>query len=665
MKRAKKAQSSRQTVSAAARRTGARRDTHYRRLLECLNEGIWVLDRNGFTVFANGRLASMLGYSESEMKCRHVFDFVDERCTDLCVTSLQRRRQGISEDHEIELVRRDGTRICVMMRAAPLFSSRGTYDGTIAGLSDISDRRDMRVALERERQFTSSVLSVMGALVVVLDPNGRIVRFNRACETLTGYAASEVLGRVFWEFLIPPDERSAVETVFGSLTAGVFPNQYENDWITKAGVRRRIAWSNTALTDSDCRVQHVIGTGIDVTDQQRAEAELKAMHRDLERLVHERTRELESAYGQLRLAEERYRTVADFTHDWEYWESPTGEMLYVSPSCLRITGYEASAFRDDPRLTHTIIVPEDYAAWLRHREDAMAGRGAEMVEFRVVRRDGATAWIQHVCRPVTDATGRFRGIRASNRDVTRSKRLEEEALHLRRDLAHAARLTTMGELTASLAHELNQPLTAIMVNAQAARHLIEASPPDLAETRQALQEIIDNNRRAGDVIKRIRALVRKESVAAVPVDLSEIAEEILSLIQNEILVKGIVLSKELAPSLPRAMADRTQIQQVCLNLLTNAADALAEAPSPRLLRIATSQPSPDMVRLSVRDSGIGLPEDEPGRVFNPFFTTKKEGLGMGLAISCSIMESHGGRLWAENNVGGGATFHAELPIKPE
>jgi signal transduction histidine kinase len=246
------------------------------------------------------------------------------------------------------------------------------------------------------------------------------------------------------------------------------------------------------------------------------------------------------------------------------------------------------------------------------------------------------------------------------------KQAELEAQRLRQDLAHIGRVSAMGELTASLAHELNQPLTAILSNAQAAQRLLAAGMVDLDAIREILDDIVADDKRAGGVIHRLRSLLKKGDVEFVSLDLSEIASEVARLVRNDTVTRNVTMSLELAADLPRVRGDRAQLQQVVLNLVLNGLEAIREADAgDRTLVIRTAREGAAAVRLAVQDSGIGIDEANVDRLFQPFHTTKAEGLGMGLAIARTIVEAHGGRLGAANNAPGGATFHFTVPVDTE
>ena len=246
-------------------------------------------------------------------------------------------------------------------------------------------------------------------------------------------------------------------------------------------------------------------------------------------------------------------------------------------------------------------------------------------------------------------------------DVTERKRAEEERERLRRleaDLAHINRVSMMGELAVSLAHEIKQPITAAVTNAEVCLRLLQSNEPDIAEVSDAASGMADCARRAAEIIDRVRALFGKNAPQHEVVDVAEVIRYIVVLLQNEARQRSVAVHLELAEDLPRVTGDQVQLQQVVMNLMLNAIEAMRGAAGE--LRI-TSQAAEGQVLISVSDTGIGLPPDNANQIFDAFYTTKPQGTGMGLAISRSIIESHGGRLWAEANSGPGATFRFTLP----
>jgi PAS domain S-box-containing protein len=387
-------------------------------------------------------------------------------------------------------------------------------------------------------------------------------------------------------------------------------------------------------------------------------AELGASNRQLNSEIEER----KHAEENLKAAELRYRTVADFTYDWEYWSSIDGSLEYISPSCDRISGYSAQDFKENPALFREIIVHEDRKSWDTHALKSEKELKPGEIQFRILRKDGKIRWIEHLCQPVTDPQGALLGLRASNRDITARMQAELDAQRHRQELTHVSRIATLGELSASLAHELNQPLTAILSNAQAARRFLSGDLADPDEVNEILNDIIHDDKRAADMIKRLRALMRKKELEFILLDLNKVIRGVAELANREAFTKGVPLVLELVDGLPQVRGDAIHLEQVILNLILNGAEAMAGLDhQSRELRILTTKHDENAVRVSVRDMGTGIDEAYIASIFEAFYTTKPEGMGMGLSICRSIIEAHGGRLWAENNPDEGTTVSFTVP----
>jgi len=254
------------------------------------------------------------------------------------------------------------------------------------------------------------------------------------------------------------------------------------------------------------------------------------------------------------------------------------------------------------------------------------------------------------------------GAVVSHTDVTERKRVEMEAQRSRQELAHFSRVSTMGELTASLAHELSQPLSGILTNAQAAQRFLAQGSPDLHEVRNILADIVDDDKRAGDVIQRLRDLLCKRELARRPLDLNTLIRDVAKLLASDAVIRNVGFVLDLHPEPVVVNADSVQLQQVILNLLLNAMDAMADsADGDRTIVLRTERTEIDAVHVAVQDAGPGLAPNAEEQIFEPFYTTKPAGMGMGLSIARSIVHAHGGLIWATNNPARGATFHLALP----
>jgi signal transduction histidine kinase len=341
------------------------------------------------------------------------------------------------------------------------------------------------------------------------------------------------------------------------------------------------------------------------------------------------------------------------------WNLSDGELVW-SDETFRIFDYDRSV---SPTLelvlqrTHPDDVP-----LVRQLIDRLSHGGTEWdLEHRLLMPDGSTKHVRAVAHAVTDPSGQLRFLGAVV-DLTASKRAEEALNTARAELAHVSRVTTLSALTASIAHEVNQPLAGIITNAGTCLRMLDATPPNIEGARETARRTIRDGHRAADVITRLRALFSKREFTLEPLDLNEATREVIALSSNDLHRNRIMLQSELASDLPTISGDRIQLQQVILNLLRNASDAMVDVHDrPRQLLIRTEREGRDRVRLTVRDAGVGLPAQSRDSLFDAFYTTKDGGMGIGLFVSRSIVERHQGRLWAEPNDGPGATFSFFVP----
>jgi PAS domain S-box-containing protein len=353
------------------------------------------------------------------------------------------------------------------------------------------------------------------------------------------------------------------------------------------------------------------------------------------------------------------------TGSWA-WNVATRKSVYWSLENYRLFGFDPEGGIPADELFYQRIHPEDRD---RVRRETILERLDESshfdVDFRIVLPDGAIRYIRSTGHPIRNVSGDLLEYVGTSMDVTERKRAEEERERLRQvqaDLAHLSRVTTMSELTASLAHEIRQPISAAITNAKTCLRWLGRDEPDLIEGREAAARIVKDATRAADIISRISLLFKKGALQQELVDVNEVIREMIVLLRSEADRYAISIRIELAEDLPKVMADRVQLQQVFMNLMLNGIDAMKEATEGGELNIK-SQPDDGQLLISVSDTGVGLPLGQADQIFKAFFTTKHNGTGMGLPISRSIIESHGGRLWAAGVPGNGATFQFTLPAK--
>jgi PAS domain S-box-containing protein len=410
------------------------------------------------------------------------------------------------------------------------------------------------------------------------------------------------------------------------------------------------------LQMSDGRVKHVralarvlepspgnlefVGTVMDITTAKRSEIKLReseAYLAEAQRLSH--------------------------TGSWA-WNPATGENRYWSDECFRLLGFDPADGMPPFETYVNRIHPDDRPIVAEKLERARRERGEYEVDYRIIHPGGEIRNIHAIGHPVLGPSGNLVEFVGTGIDFTERKQAEEERERLRQsqaDLAHANRVTTMGELAASVAHEVSQPIAASLTNAKTCLRWLAGDTPNLEEAREAAKRIVRDQTRAGEIINRIRLLFKKTAPPREWVDINEVIREMMVLLRGETARYSISLRTQLAADLPQVMGDRVQLQQVLMNLTMNGIDAMADVDGARTL-VINSQPGKDgELMVSVSDTGAGLPPERAERIFDAFFTTKPHGTGMGLRISRSIVESHGGRLWASENIPRGASFHFTLP----
>jgi PAS domain S-box-containing protein len=395
-------------------------------------------------------------------------------------------------------------------------------------------------------------------------------------------------------------------------------------------------------------------------------AELTRANEDLSREIAERKR----AEEKLRQSEAYLAEAQRLTHTGSWvWQVAGRDALHLSDEWYRIYGFEPEQGAPAWGLRLQRVHPEDRARWQEAIDRAVSEKSEYEVEFRILLPSGTVKHIRTVGHPVLNASADLVQFVGSSTDITERKHAEEALRQAQADLERISRATTMGELTASLAHEVNQPIAAALTDANTCLRWLMRDQPDVEEAREAASRVVRDAVRASDIINRMRSLFKKETLQRELVDVNQVIREMVVLLNSNANRYSISMRTELSENLPGIMGDRVQLQQVLMNLMINGIEAMKDVDGPRQL-VIKSQPAPDtqqdeQLMVSVNDTGVGLPSQQVDRIFNSFFTTKRDGTGMGLRISRSIVESHGGRLWASNNSPRGASFHLTLPGKAE
>jgi PAS domain S-box-containing protein len=341
----------------------------------------------------------------------------------------------------------------------------------------------------------------------------------------------------------------------------------------------------------------------------------------------------------------------------------SSETLSASPELLRIFGRDADKEKPTAEMFREIVHPEDRPFVKQAVNQGRNSKADFGFDHRIVLPDGTIKHVHSVAHPVINGSGDLVEYIGTIMDVTERKHAEEALHQAQADLAHASRVTVMGELTASLAHEVNQPIAAAVINASACLGWLAGTPPNIEEARDAANRIVNDGTRAAEIVSRIRLFFKKEPPKHELINMDEVIRETIVLLRAEATRYSISIRTWLAAGFPQVMADHVQLQQVIMNLIMNGIDAMKDVDGARELCIRSQLADSEEIMVSVSDTGVGLPPQLAGQIFDAFFTTKTKGTGMGLPISRSIVEAHGGRLWATPNAPCGATFRFVLPVK--
>jgi PAS domain S-box-containing protein len=400
-------------------------------------------------------------------------------------------------------------------------------------------------------------------------------------------------------------------------------------------------------------VVEYLGILIDVTERRRADEERERL------LASER-----AAVAEAVAAQQRFRDLVNSVEGIVWESDPNCQYLFISKQAERVLGYPVEQWLSEPTFWKDHVHPEDRDWALQFCRHAAAEKRNHEVEYRMIAADGSVVWLRDLVTVVVegDRVTRERGVMV---DLTKRKQAEEALRQAQADLAHVSRVTTMGELTASMAHEVNQPIAAAVTDADTCLRFLTLDPPDMEEARAAAARMVNDGARAAEIISRIRLLFKKGTPQHELVDVNEVIEGMIILLRGETTRYSISVRTELAADLPRVIGDRVQLQQVLMNLMINGIEAMKDVDGTRGLAIKSQRAEHAQVLISVSDTGVGLPPQHTDQIFNAFFTTKPHGTGLGLRISRSIIESHGGRLWAADHSPRGASFCFTLLSSPE
>ena len=521
-------------------------------------------------------------------------------------------------DEHVRLAERIGNQIAGAIANAQLF------------LKEKQAEEALRESEDRFRQVAESV----GDFIWEVDAKGLYRYTSPSVERILGYRPDELIGKKHFYDFFAPEVREELKAAALTAFAGKQPlRDFQNPNVSKEGKVVYLETSGLPILDTGGNLVGYRGADTDVSERRRAE---KA------------------------LAESQAQILALFnsTNDMIWSVDPETFGLVTFNRGLEDYFFNGLGIKIKVGMTPEQLLPPAYALkWHEFYTRALrdgsyvteygtsAGTNTLLLSINSLRRDGTVF-----------------GISVFGRDITERKQAEAEVNRARTQLLHVERSLRLNEMTASLAHELNQPLAAILSNAQAALRFLKSDKPDLNEFQEILRDIISDDQRAGNVIRSLRSMMKREEVDKSPIILNNVLDDVIEIFHTESIFRNVAVETELDGSLPPVLGDKVQLQQVVLNLIVNAADAMSHNPPEHRQIILRTGVKDDRIRVTVRDFGPGIDKMNLEHIFEPFFTTKRTGLGIGLAVCHTIVEVHGGRIWAENNPDGGASFFIELPI---
>ncbi len=494
-------------------------------------------------------------------------------------------------------------------------------------------------ALRSSERNLSLTINTIPTLIQVSRPDGTILSVNQAVLDYYGVTLQDMQKEDFRARVYHPDDVERLREERKEALKRPLQFEYEQRALGKDGKYRWFLVRYSPLLDDQGAIDRWYATAFDIEDRKRAQEDVRR--------------------SEAFLAEaQRLTSIGSFS-----WLVATDEITW-SEQLYRI-------YEFDPGIKITLEVirsrvhPEDLTLYEKMVEQARNGSEDFEWQYRLLMPDQSIKYMHAVAQATRDPDGQLEYI-AAVRDVT-ARRLADEALdRARSELAHVARVMSMGALTASIAHEVNQPLSGIITNASTCMKMLDADPPNVEGARETAKRTIRDGRRAADVITRLRALFTHKGAAAELVDLNEAASEVIALSRTELERNGVIARTEFKDELPQVTGDRVQLQQVILNLLRNGSDAMSSIDDrPRELLFRTEVEDGDRVLLSVQDAGVGFEPQSLDRLFQTFYTTKEDGMGIGLSVSRSIIENHRGRMWATPNDGPGVTFSFSIPSAVE
>lgn len=616
------------------------RESSWRQIVDNIPGLVATLGPNGEVEFLNRQTLEYFGKTNEELKDWSLIGAVHPDDLPQIVEARARSIEaGQIYDVEHRCRRADGVYRWFHVRGLPVRNAEGAITAWYLLLTDIDDRKKAEAALRSNEHNLNLILNTIPTIIHVLRTDGSVLYVNQAVLDYTGLTMEEIQREDYRSRVaFHPEDLEKVRERRGEALTRSEP--FENEYRVR-GKDGRYRWflaRYSPLLDAQGGIDRWYVAATDIEDRKRAEAQV------------------EHAYVRLAEAQRLSKTgsfVMDLLSDDQDWSEEAFRIFELDPA-TKVT----------MNMVRELVCADDLESFDSGIERSMQGEESDLV-FRIRTGAGTTKHLHAVARVIRHVEGGPLLIGAIQ-DVTENVFAEQALSKARTELAHVSRIMTLGVLTASIAHEVNQPLSGIITNATTCLRMLAADPPNIDGACATTRRTLRDGNRASEVIQRLRTLYSHKQPKYETVELNDAAREVLALSMNELQRANVILRTDFDDDLPPVNGDRVQLQQVLLNLVLNAADAMREIHDrPRELLIATTRETPDQVRLFVRDSGVGVDPQSLEKVFDSFYTTKSSGMGIGLSISRSIIQSHQGRLWASTNEGPGATFSFCIPRGPD
>ena len=547
---------------------------------------------------------------------------------------------GKPEEHEARVRRFDGVYRWHLFRAVPLYDEAGKIVKWYASAFDIEDRKQAEEALRQSESYLAEAQRLTHTGSWVWQVSGRdALHLSEEWYRIYGFDPEEAMPTREQRLQrVHPEDRAKWEGAIARAIIGKSDYEVEYRILLPGGIVKHVHTVGRPVLNAAGNLVQFVGSSTDITERKQTEDALRRS----ETYLHEA---------------QRLSHTGSWRHDFL-----TGTVT-TSPEVRRIWGIDSIDDASAADLFFSRMHPADRSIVEQQYEMARLRKTDFQSDFRVVLPDGTVRNVHTIGHAILNKSGDIAEFFGTVIDLTERKRAEEALRQAQADLAHASRVTAMGELTASLAHEVNQPIAAAMTDANTCLRWLARDQPDMEEAREAASRVVKDATRAAAIISRIRSQFKKGGTERERLDINDVVREILALLRSEAMRYSISARTELAEDLPQVTADRVQLQQVMMNLIMNSIDAMKAVEGKRELALQSQRTENEQLLVTVTDTGVGLPPQQADQIFNAFFTTKAHGTGMGLRISRSIIESHGGRLWAVPNSPRGASFYLTLPTK--